>query len=280
MFKKVTDVRELRLMANTVRQDLIRMLCEAKSGHAGGTLGLADVFTVLYFNALNHDPKNPSWEQRDRFILSNGHVAPVRYAVMAETGYFPKEELMTLRKLGTRLQGHPHAPALPGMETSSGSLGQGLSIAVGIAWAAKYDKKDFRTYCSVGDGEVQEGQIWEAAMSAAQYKLDNITCFLDRNYLQIDGNTEKVMALDPLKARWEAFGWHVIEADGHDVAAIVKAFDDAKKIKGKPTIVLFRTTMGKCVSFIEDCAAWHGRVPNKDEEAKALAELEAQRKGI
>ncbi|PIT85708.1 transketolase [Candidatus Micrarchaeota archaeon CG10_big_fil_rev_8_21_14_0_10_59_7] len=276
----MTDVRELRLMANTVRQDLIRMLAEAKSGHAGGTIGLADVFTVLYFNALNHDPKNPEWPERDRFILSNGHVAPVRYAVMAETGYFPKEELMTLRKLGTRLQGHPHAADLPGMETSSGSLGQGLSIACGIAWAAKYDKKDFRVYCSIGDGEAQEGQVWEAAMFAAQYKLDNITCFLDRNFLQIDGNTEQVMALDPLKARWESFGWHVIGADGHDVAATVKAFDDAKKTKGKPVIILFKTKMGKCISYMEDCAAWHGKVPNKEEETKALSELEAQRKEI
>lgn len=253
------------------------MLVHAGSGHSAGPLGMADVFTALYFNILKHDPKNPDWIYRDRFILSNGHICPVVYAAMANAGYFSKKELMTLRKLGTRLQGHPHNLALPGIENSAGPLGQGISVACGVAMAAKMDKKRFRVYCSLGDGEINEGQPWEAFMFAAKNRLDNLCAFVDRNYIQIDGNTKDVMPLDPLKKKTEAFGWHTMEIDGHDFKQILSAFEKAKKVKGKPVMILIKTTPGKGVSFMEGKHEWHGKPPTAEQAKIALAELQHQR---
>lgn len=277
---KVTSVKELKLHANSIRQDLMRMLLEAKSGHSAGPLGFVEVFTALYFNVANNDPKNPAWDARDRIILSHGHIAPVRYAAMAEAGYFPKAELLTLRKLGTRLQGHPHHLALPGLESTSGPLGQGASIAAGMALAAKKDGKKHFVYWLTSDGENNEGQVWEAVMFAAKYKLDNLIGVLDRNYIQIDGNTEDIMPLDPLADKYRAFNWNVLEADGNDLPALLKAFEQAKRMKGKPTMILARTVPGKGVSFMENNYVWHGKPPNAEEAAKALAELEEERKRI
>ncbi|RMF05849.1 transketolase [Candidatus Woesearchaeota archaeon] len=271
--KEYSD-KELALIANTVRKDIVRMLAEAKSGHSGGSLGLADIFTVLYFRVMKHKPSDPFWPERDIFILSNGHVVPVRYAVMARAGYLPVKELLTLRKLGTRLQGHPHRGDLPGLETSAGSLGQGLSIAVGAAYGLKMDGKPNTVFCSMGDGELQEGSIWEAAMAAGHYKLDNLIGFVDRNMLQIDGNTEDVMKLEPLADKWKSFNWEVIEANGHSIKEITEAFEKAKAVKGKPAVILFHTKMGKGVSFMEDKAEWHGKPPSIDEMKKALEELQ------
>jgi transketolase len=280
MSKTTTNLKQLKLLANTIRQDIITMLFEAKSGHPAGALGMADVFTALYFAILKHDPKNPEWPERDRFVLSNGHICPVLYATLAAAGYFPKQELLTLRKLGSRLQGHPHLGSLPGIENSSGPLGQGLSQAVGIAIVAKREQKKWKTYCVVSDGEHNEGQIWEAVLLAAKYKLDNLIVIMDRNKIQIDGNTEDICPIEPLKEKYLAFGWYVIEANGNDINEVIEAYKKAQGIVGKPIIIIAHTVPGKGVSFTENRIEWHGKAPKKEEADKALAELEKQRKEI
>lgn len=272
--KKITNIKKLNLIANTIRQDVVRMLHEAKSGHTAGSIGLADIFTALYFNVLYHDPKKPDWEGRDRFVLSNGHVCPVLYAALANAGYFPKEELMTLRKVGSRLQGHPHRGALPGIENSSGPLGQGLSQAVGMAIVAKAEQKRWRVYCMVSDGEQQEGQIWEAAMLAAKRKLGNLTAIMDRNNIQIDGYTEEVMPIEPLADKYRSFGWNVINVDGHNIKKIIDACNESKAVYERPTMIIAHTIPGKAVSFMEQRFEWHGKPPSKELAEKAIEELE------
>ncbi len=271
--EKITEIKELKLKANTIRKDIIEMLEEAKSGHSAGPLGMADIFAVLYFNVLKHNPKDPEWKERDRLILSHGHVVPVRYAAMAETGYFPKEELKTLRKLGTRLQGHPNHLDLPGLETTSGPLGQGISISAGIALTGKMDKKNWKVICLMGDGEINEGQPWEAFMFAGKNKLDNLIVVIDRNFIQIDGNTENVMPLNPLNKKFESFNFHVIELNGNNVQELLDGFEKAKTLTGKPIVIIANTVPGKGVSFMERKHEWHGKPPNKEEKEKALKEL-------
>lgn len=273
MAKKPLSKEELNKICRQLRRDIMTMLFKAGSGHAGGSLGCVEIFAALYWNIMSINPANPQWEDRDYFILSKGHVCPTLYAVLGTLGYFPKEELWTLRKLGSILQGHPHRLKTPGVEASTGSLGQGLSISNGIAMALKRDGKANRVYCLMGDGEQDEGQIWEAAMTGAHYKLDNVCGIVDRNYLQIDGNTEEVMGLDNLTDKWRAFNWHAIECDGHNVDALTKAYVEASAVKGKPTVIIARTTKGKGVSFIENKVDWHGKAPNKEEYEKAMAEL-------
>lgn len=282
-------VKELEEKANTIRQDIIRSLTEAGSGHSGGPLGMADIFTAFYFHILQHDPKNPDWEDRDRLVLSNGHICPVQYVTMAHAGYFPLEELATLRKFGTRLQGHPHRTALPGLETTSGPLGSGLSQAAGMAYVARMDKKEWRVYCLMSDGEQEEGQTWEAAMFAGKNKLSGLTGVMDRNNIQIDGNTEDIMPLEPLREKYEAFGWHVLDIDGHNIEAIVDAVDQAKAVFEKPTLIIAHTIPGKGVSFMERRYEWHGAPPGKGPDdivskerqaEEALKELAALRENI
>lgn len=262
MFKKIDSIKELEIKANKVRQDIIKMLMEAGSGHSGGPLGMADVFTALYFHILNHDPAKPDWIERDRLILSNGHICPVRYAAMAHAGYFPVSELKTLRKLGSRLQGHPHRTSLPGVETTSGPLGSGLSQSCGLALAGRLDSAKWRVICLMSDGEQDEGNTWEAAMFAGKYKLNNLTALMDRNNIQIDGHTEDIMPLEPLKEKYEVFNWHVIEVDGHNMQQIIDAFEEAKRIFEKPTLILAHTIPGKGVSFMENRFEWHGMPPD------------------
>ncbi|MBI4037032.1 transketolase [Candidatus Daviesbacteria bacterium] len=264
---------ELETLANQVRQDIISMLLEAGSGHSAGSLGMADVLVALYFQILKHDPKEPNWPERDRLVLSNGHICPALYATLAHAGYFPKEELKTLRKLGSRLQGHPHRESLPGLETTSGPLGCGLSQACGMALGAKLDQKDWRVICLLSDGEHDEGNTWEAVMLASKYKLHNLTALVDRNHIQIDGFTEDVMPLEPLKEKYEAFGWHVLEIDGHNFAQIISAFEEARAILDKPTVIIAHTIAGKGVDFMEFDYKWHGESPNKTEAKIALSEL-------
>ncbi|MEK9194413.1 MAG: transketolase [Patescibacteria group bacterium] len=261
--------------ANRIRETLIETLLEAGSGHSAGPLGMADIFTALYFHILNHDPKNPDWADRDRLVLSNGHICPVRYVTMAYAGYFPIEELKTLRKLNTRLQGHPHRSALPGVETTSGPLGSGISQAIGMALAARLDNKKHRIYCITSDGEHQEGNTWEAIMFAGKYKhhLNNLTVIMDRNNIQIDGFTENIMPLEPLREKYESFGWHVIEIDGHNMADFVDAVAEAEAIYEKPTVIIAHTIPGKGVSFMEKDYTWHGKPPKKEEAERALKEL-------
>ncbi len=266
-------VKELEEKANLIRQDIIPMLAEAGSGHSAGPLGMADIFAAFYFHILTHDPKNPDWDERDRLILSNGHICPVRYVAMAHAGYFPIEELKTLRKFGTRLQGHPHRTSLPGVETTSGPLGSGLSQAAGMAWAGLLDNKAWRVYCLLSDGEHEEGQTWEAAMFAGKNKLRNLTAVVDRNNIQIDGFTEDIMPLEPLRAKYEAFNWHVIEIDGHNIEEFVDAVDEAKAIYEKPSVIIAHTIPGRGVSFMERDFEWHGKAPKPDEAKKALEEL-------
>ena len=266
-------VSDLEKEANVIRRHVIKMVRAAGSGHPGGSLSSTDILAALYFKVMNHRPDDPAWEDRDRFVLSKGHAAPAYYAALAESGYFPTEELLTLRKLGSRLQGHPSRNRLPGVEMSTGSLGQGLSISNGMALAAKLDRKSYRVYCLCGDGEMESGQVWEAAMLGAHYKLDNVTAFIDRNKLQIDGPTEKIMSIEPLPEKWHAFGWHVIEIDGHDMRQILDACDKAKEIKGRPTMVIAHTVKGKGVSFMENALSFHGKAPNDEETRKALKEL-------
>ena len=262
--------------AKHIRELILTALTEAGSGHTGGSLDLVDIFTVLYFNHLRHDPANPQWEGRDKVILSIGHTAPVLYATLAAAGYFPEEEMKTLRKLGSRLQGHPsYEFQLPGLESCSGSLGQGLGVALGMALAAKMDGKQNRVFCIMGDGEQQEGSVWESAMAAAHYRLDNLCAIIDRNRMQIDGGTEQVMEIDPLKDKWIAFGWNAIEMDGHDFEQIQLALDKADETVGKPTVIIADTVMGKGVPSIENNNAWHGKVPTKEQLPLFLKELES-----
>ncbi|MBT4539080.1 transketolase [Candidatus Woesearchaeota archaeon] len=273
MVSKLTKVKDLQMMSNIIREDIITSLVTAKSGHSAGPLGMAEIFTALYFNVLKHNPKKPNWEQRDRFVLSNGHICPLLYATMANSGYFPKKELLTLRKLGTRLQGHPHREALPGLETTSGPLGSGLSQAAGMALAFKRDKKKNFVFCACSDGEQDEGNHWEAVMFAGKHKLQNLIAITDRNYIQIDGNTEDVMPLDPLDAKYKAFNWNVITIDGNNMKQVLKALQNSRKNKNKPLMIIAKTTPGKGVSFMEGDYHWHGKPPKPKEAAQALYDL-------
>ena len=275
-FKKLTSVKQLKLMANIIREDIITSLKVAKSGHSAGPLGMADVFTALYFNVMKHNPKRPKDKNRDRFILSNGHICPVLYATMANCGYFPKKELLTLRKLGTRLQGHPHRQALPGLETTSGPLGSGLSQAAGMALVFKREKTPQKVWVSLGDGEQNEGNHWEAVLFAAKEKLNNIIAITDRNYIQIDGNTEDVMPLDDLKKKYQAFNWNVVEINGNNMQQILKTLKAARSNKDKPLMIIAKTIPGKGVSFMEGDYHWHGKPPNPEEATAALKELHKQ----
>jgi transketolase len=268
-----TDVYELTARANAIRQTILEMLVAAGSGHTAGPLGMADIFTALYFNVLKHDPQNPDWEERDRLILSNGHIVPVRYAAMAHAGYFPIEECLTLRKFGSRLQGHPERLRLPGMETTSGPLGSGLSQAAGMAYALRMDGKQNRIYCAMSDGEHDAGNIWEAAMWAGANKLYNLTGIIDRNNIQIDGYTESIMPLEPLREKYESFGWHVLEIDGHNIPQFIAACDEAKAIYEKPTVIIAHTIPGKGIREIERDYRWHGKPPSREEATVFLAEL-------
>jgi transketolase len=271
---KTYSIKELQQKANTIREDIIRMLEHAGSGHSAGPLGLADIFTALYFDVLKHDPKNPDWEERDILLLSNGHCVPVRYATMAEADYFPKKELMTLRKLGSRLQGHPERTRLPGLENTSGPLGSGLSQAAGMALALRMDKQLHRhVYVVTGDGELDEGNVWEAVMFAGKYQLNNITAIVDRNNIQIDGTTDDVMPLEDLKKKWESFGWHAIEIDGNDIEAVIDACAMAKAITEQPVVIIAYTIPGKGVDFMENDFHWHGVPPNHEQAKLALHEL-------
>jgi transketolase len=267
------SANQIANMANILRLDVIEMTAAANSGHPGGSLSAADFMAALYFRILRHDPANPQWEDRDRFVLSKGHVAPVLYAALAESGYFPKDELITLRKLGSHLQGHPVRGKVPGVEMSTGSLGQGLSMSCGIALAGKRDGKDYRTYCLLGDGELQSGQNWEAAMFAHHYGLSNLIAVVDRNRLQITGNTEDAMALDPLPEKWRAFGWNVIVINGHNIRQILDACDKAKASRKNPTVIIMNTVKGKGVSFMENNAGFHGKACNHEEYLQAVKEL-------
>ena len=266
--------KELEKTANAVRKDIVTAVHAAKSGHPGGSLSAADIFTYLYFEEMNVDPKNPKDENRDRFVLSKGHTAPGLYSALAEKGFFPVKDLETLRHTGSYLQGHPDMKHIPGVDMSSGSLGQGLSAAVGMAVAAKLDNKDYRTYCLCGDGEIQEGQIWEAAMFAGARKLDNLCVIVDNNNLQIDGTVEEVNSPYPIDEKFEAFNFHVININGNDFEEIRKAFDEAKNTKGMPTAIIAKTVKGKGVSFMENQVGWHGKAPSDDEFKTAMDELE------
>ncbi len=266
-------VKQLEEQANVLRESVIEMLLEAGSGHSAGPLGMADIFAALYFHVLHHDPKRPDWPERDRLVLSNGHICPIRYAAMAHAGYFPVSELRTLRKLGSRLQGHPHRTALPGVETTSGPLGSGIAQAVGMALAARLDGKKHRVYCVASDGEHQEGNTWEAIQVAAKRRLSNLTVIVDRNNIQIDGYTEDVMPLDPLREKYEAFNWHVLEIGGHSMRDFVDAVSEAEAVYERPTVIIAYTIPGKGVDFMERDYHWHGKAPNREEARKALHEL-------
>ncbi|MBE0447409.1 MAG: transketolase [Actinobacteria bacterium] len=270
------EVLELEAIANTLRQDIIRMLVSVGSGHAGGPLGMAEVFAALYFHVMKHDPKNPFWDERDRLILSNGHICAVRYAAMARSGYFPVEELLTYRKINSRLQGHPHNLSLPGLENTGGPLGQGLSQAVGRCIAGRLDGKKYRVFCGMSDGEHNEGQTWEALMFAGNRKLRNLTTLMDRNNIQIDGHTEDIFPLEPLKEKYDAIKWHVIEIDGHNVRQIIEACDEAKAIYEKPTAIICHTIPGKGVDYMENNYEWHGKAPTKEQGDIALEQLKAE----
>ena len=268
------DISFLKEKAKEIRKSIVSMITEAKSGHPGGSLSATDILTALYFSEMNIDPANPKMEGRDRFVLSKGHAAPAIYATLAERGYFSKDELLTLRKFGSRLQGHPDMKKLPGVEMSTGSLGQGLSAANGMAISAKIYNNDYRVYAILGDGELQEGQIWEAVMTAAHYKLDNLVAIVDYNNLQIDGKVSDVMDVSPVADKFKAFNWHVIEIDGHNYDEIIKAFAEARTVKGKPTVIVANTVKGKGVSFMENNAGFHGAAPNDEEYKKAMEELQ------
>lgn len=263
----------LQLTANNIRQSIIEMLVTAGSGHSAGPLGMADVFTALYFGVMKHQPEDPVWDGRDRLVLSCGHICPVLYATLAEVGYFPKTELKTLRQLGTRLQGHPHNLSLPGIETTSGPLAQGASQAVGMALALRIGNLKNRIYLVMSDGEQNEGQIWEAVMLAGKERLHNLTAIIDRNNIQIDGYTEDVMPLDDLRAKYEAFNWHVLEVDGHNIQAVINAYREAEAVYEKPTVIIAHTIPGKGVDFMEGKFEWHGKPPKADEAKIALQEL-------
>lgn len=267
------DVKKLEQKAGDIRQTIIEMLVAAGSGHTAGPLGMADMFAALYFRVLRHKPEDPAWEERDRLFLSNGHTAPVRYATMAHAGYFPVEECLTLRKFGSRLQGHPERLKLPGLESTSGPLGSGLSQASGYAYAARMDGKTFRVFCMMSDGEQQEGNTWEAAMFAGANRLSNLTAVMDRNNIQIDGMTEDIMPLEPLRQKYEAFGWHVLEIDGHNIPQFVQACGEAAAVAERPTLILAHTIPGKGVRSIERDFRWHGKPPGKEEAKVFLHEL-------
>lgn len=266
-------MKQLEETANIIRQDVVKMLTEAGSGHPAGSLGMADIFSAFYFHILNHNPKDPNWSERDRLVLSNGHICPVRYAAMAHSGYFPVKELKTLRKLGSRLQGHPHRRHLTGVETTSGPLGEGLSQAIGMALAARLDSKKYRVYCIMGDGEQDCGSVWEAAMFAGKERLSNLTAVIDRNNIQSDGFTEEIMPLEPLRDKYQSFNWHVLEVDGHNIEQFVDAINEAKAIFEKPTAIIAHTIPGKGIDFMERDYTWHARMPNKEQARKALEEL-------
>lgn len=268
-------IQNLEEKARLIRQDIIVMTGAAKSGHPGGSLSAADIMAALYFHVMRYDPKNPKWPDRDRFVLSKGHACPVLYAALAEAGFYPKEEIITFRHIDSRLQGHPDMKKLPGVEFSTGSLGQGLSGAAGMALAGKLDKRDYRVFALIGDGESEEGQIWEAAMSSVHYGLDNLTAITDFNGLQIDGPNCEVMNITPLPDKWRAFGWHVIEIDGHNFVEILDALSPEAKVPGKPTMIIAHTIKGKGVSFMENQCDWHGKAPNEEQVKQALAELGA-----
>ena len=267
------NIQELELKAKEIRKDIIEEVYYAQSGHPGGSLSIADIMAVLYFNELNIDEKNPRWEDRDRVILSKGHCSPALYAVLAERGFFNKENLKNFRKLESNLQGHPDLNKVPGVDMTSGSLGQGLSVANGIAIAGKMDKKDYRVYCIVGDGEIEEGQIWEAAMTSNKYNLDNLCVIVDNNNLQIDGTIEEVMSPYPIDKKFESFGFNVINIDGNNIQEIINAFEQAKSAKGKPTCIVAKTIKGKGVSFMENRAEWHGKAPNEEQYKIAMEKL-------
>ena len=271
-----SEVSLLCRQANEIRKDIIRMLVEAGSGHPGGSLSATDILTAIYFKFLRHDPKNPKWPDRDRVVLSKGHGAPALYAALAHCGYFPREKLITLRKFGSPLQGHPDMRRLPGIEASTGSLGQGLSIGVGMALAAKLDRKDYQTYVILSDGETNEGQIWEAASFAAHHKMNNLISILDYNKFQLDDAVKSIINMEPIVDKWKAFGWHVFEINGHDMKVLLETFEAAKKIKDKPIMIVAHTIKGKGVSFMENNNHYHGVAPTKEEAARALKELEAK----
>ncbi len=275
------DIQHLKKITQEIRVDIIRMLTEAGSGHPGGSLSATEIVTGLFFHKMRHRPDDPFWADRDRFILSKGHCCPVLYAALAKTGYFPKEELLTLRKLGSRLQGHPYpgrpGERLPGVETATGSLGQGLSIAIGMALAGRLAKKTYRVYALLGDGECQAGQVWEAAMLAPKAGLDHLCVIVDRNKIQNDDFVENTLSLEPFRAKWEAFGWHVIEVNGHDISQVLEALEKAEAVKGKPTVIIADTIKGKGVSFMENNPDWHGKAPNREEGERAIQEILAAR---
>ncbi len=262
--------------ARELRKCIIRMIAKAKSGHPGGSLSAIDIVTCLYYHQLRIDPKNPQWDARDRFVLSKGHGCPALYVALADLGYFPKEELSTLRQVGSRLQGHPDMNKTPGVDMTSGSLGQGLSVGLGMALGARIQKKNYYTYVLLGDGEIDEGQVWESAMAAAHFKVDNLTAILDLNGLQLDGPTDEIMALGDVTGKWKAFGWHVIEINGHEIDEILSALDDAREIRGKPTIIVAKTVKGKGVSFMENEYKWHGNPITEELMHSALSELEGR----
>ena len=273
------EYAHLKEKAAVIRCHIVRMLARAGSGHPGGSLSAADIVTVLYFKEMNLRPEDPYWPDRDRFVLSKGHAAPLLYAALAERGYFPVEELDTLRRLGSRLQGHPDSKKLPGVEVSTGSLGQGLAAANGMALAARLDGRDYRVYVLLGDGELQEGMVWEAAMASAHYRLDNLVALVDYNGLQIDGPVAQIMSVEPLADKWRAFGWHTLVIDGHDYGQITGALAEARAVRGRPVAVIARTVKGKGVSFMEGKVDWHGKAPTPAEAERALAELACSREG-
>ncbi len=266
-------LKELEHIAHELRELLIPTLLEAGSGHSAGPLGMADIFTAFYFHILKQNPQEPLWEDRDRLVLSNGHICPIQYVALARAGYFPIEELKTLRKLNTRLQGHPHRGTLPGIETTSGPLGSGISQAIGMALAAKLDKKNYHIYCLTSDGEHQEGNTWEGVMLAGKLKLTNLTVVIDRNDIQIDGNTEHVMPLEPFRLKYESFNWKVFEVDGHNIETFIETIRAAKNVGEQPVVLIAHTIPGRGVSFMENDYTWHGKPPNKEEAEKALLEL-------
>ena len=269
-----TKINELKQIATKVRLGILEATHAASSGHPGGSLSITDILTYLYFEEMNVDPKNPKWDERDRFVLSKGHTAPALYSVLAQKGFFSPDELKTLRNVNSFLQGHPDMNKVPGVDMTTGSLGQGLSCANGMAIAGKLDNKDYRVYCILGDGEIEEGQIWEAAMASAKYKLDNLCVIVDNNNLQIDGTIEEVMNSYPIDEKFKSFGFQIINIDGHDINEIIKAFEAAKEVKGKPTCIIAKTVKGKGVSFMENKVEWHGKAPNEEEYKQAMKELE------
>ena len=277
---KVTDIEELKQIANNVRKDIIEETYNAKSGHPGGSLSVADILTVLYFNQMNVNPEMPQSNLRDRLVLSKGHASAALYAVLAERGFINKEDLKTFRKLGSNLQGHPDMEKVPGVDMSTGSLGQGLSIANGMAIASKMDNLGCRVYCILGDGEIEEGQIWEAAMTSNKYELDNLCVILDNNGLQIDGKVEEVKALDCLYSKWESFGFNVIPCDGHNIEMLIDSFENARQTKGQPSIIIARTVKGKGVPFMENKAEWHGKAPNDEQYERAMKALKLEEEKI